>query len=261
MSTGHSQELALLDQASRLLAEANSLEEITSFHDKVAFVQLCIKEAKLGLTLLNQAAEAKLRAERKAGILLHSMHLRGGDRRSKGHAVPLKLENLGVSHQESKRWQQVASVPYHEFLDYFRIANQLGQEATRAGLLRAAKESRGPRCSKPLDRQQRATTAVIECDSALLDELLEEHANHCQLLDSILRPFYEEREQALQRCEKRFLGQLIREMIEQISQLSIILRKPVTFGRDGCGSVVSKTCAAGYAERALAPPMGSPRPG
>jgi hypothetical protein len=120
MSTSRSQELALLDEASRLLAEANSLDEIKSLHDKVAGVHFYIKEARLGLVLLNQAAEAKLRAERKAGLLLREMHLRGGDRKSKVAPRPLilKLEDLGISRHQSKQWQRVALVPDREFCDY-----------------------------------------------------------------------------------------------------------------------------------------------
>jgi hypothetical protein len=74
----------------------------------------------------------------------------------------------------------------------------------------------------------------MEYESSLLDELLEEHANHCQLMDSILRPIYEEPEHELQPCEKRFLGQLMREMNEQIGEMIMILRTPVAFGPDGC---------------------------
>jgi hypothetical protein len=89
-------ELAALDQASRLLAEAQSLDEVRSIRDKAEAFRTYAKAAQLGLDMQNRAAELKLRAERKAGSFLASLRLRGGDRRSKGHRVTLKLEELGI---------------------------------------------------------------------------------------------------------------------------------------------------------------------
>src|SRR5882672_7752510 len=110
-----SRELAVLDQASRMLVEAKSLEEIKSIRDKAEAARNYVKAAKLGLELQNCAAEVKLRAERKAGGLLRSLRLRGGDRKSKRHPAPLKLAELGISRDQSKRWLRIASVSDVEF--------------------------------------------------------------------------------------------------------------------------------------------------
>ena len=110
MSTTANTELAVLDQATRLLAQANSLEDIKTIHDKAEAVRTYAKAAQLGLGLQNRAAELKLRAERKAGASLTALRLRGGDRRSKGHRASLKLDNLGISSDQSKRWQRIASM-------------------------------------------------------------------------------------------------------------------------------------------------------
>src|SRR3954453_20769306 len=110
-----SRELAILNQASRMLDEAKSLEKIKSIRDKAEAARNYVKAAKLGLDLQNCAAEIKLRAERKAGGLLRSLRLRGGDRKSKWHADPLKSADLGVSRNQSKRWQHIASVSNGEF--------------------------------------------------------------------------------------------------------------------------------------------------
>src|SRR3954471_22700278 len=105
-----SRELAMIDQASRMLDEAKSLEEIKTIRDKAEAVRNYVKAAKLGLELQNCAAEVKLRAERKAGGLLRSLKLRGGDRKSKRHAASLKLADLCISRDQSKRWQHIATV-------------------------------------------------------------------------------------------------------------------------------------------------------
>jgi hypothetical protein len=45
------------------------------------------------------------------------MELRGGDRRSNGHDDRLKLADLGLDHNQSKRWQQ-ASLPEEEYVRF-----------------------------------------------------------------------------------------------------------------------------------------------
>src|ERR1700704_2275498 len=125
-----SRELVVLDQASRMLDEAKSLEEIKSIRDKAEAARNYVKAAKLGLELQNCAAEVKLRAERKAGGLLRSLKLRGGDRKSKGHAASLKLADLGISRDQSKRWQHIASVPDAEFTRYLTSKGDQGREIT-----------------------------------------------------------------------------------------------------------------------------------
>jgi hypothetical protein len=224
MSTGCSQELALLDKASQLLAEANSLEEIKSFHDKVDGLQTYIRDAKLGLTYLNQAAEAKLRAERKAGTALHSMHLRGGNRRSKlmPLTLRLKLEDLGVSRQESMRWQRVAAVPEREFCDYFRLANELGEEVTLAGLLRFAarnavcstSSSELPRCQviRPCDGTQRPETDRV---------LFAEVGHDLGLIWNVLERLCEQPELPFEVWQRRMVGRYMHDISDIFRKLKL----------------------------------------
>src|SRR4051812_14843110 len=118
MPSSHFQGLAVLDQVSQLLEEAKSLEEIKEIRDKAEAARSYARAAKLGLELQNRAAELRLRAERKAGQFLRSMKLRGGDRRSKLHRPTLKLDALGISRQQSMRWQRVASISEEDFCSY-----------------------------------------------------------------------------------------------------------------------------------------------
>jgi hypothetical protein len=50
----------------------------------------------------------------------------------------VKLEYLGISRQQSRRWQQLASISEEDFAKYIQTANELGREVTSAGLLRMA---------------------------------------------------------------------------------------------------------------------------
>jgi hypothetical protein len=103
MGGKNAHELVLLDQAGQALAEARSLDEIKIVRDKAVAVRKYAQSASLGLDVQNRAAEVKLRAERQAGKLLAELMLRGGDRRSKGHSDRLKLNDLGLTSNQSKR--------------------------------------------------------------------------------------------------------------------------------------------------------------
>jgi hypothetical protein len=212
-----SRELAVLDQASRMLDEAKSLEEIKSIRDKAEAARNYVKAAKLGLELQNCAAEVKLRAERKAGGLLRSLKLRGGDRKSKGHADPLILADLGISRNESKRWQRIASVSDAEFARYLKNMADEGREITSAGLLRIPVKGQSVARGTPASRAQDLSPWPAKNGSAA--EMLEELMNHCKLLRDILRPVYEDAGPELKRGEKCLVGRLIGEMTSLIGEL------------------------------------------
>jgi hypothetical protein len=65
-------------------------------------------------------------------------HLAGSEL---GPPLPPTLDDLGVTTDESHRWQAVASVPPEERQAYVAEAQQREQEVTRAGLLRFARPS------------------------------------------------------------------------------------------------------------------------
>jgi hypothetical protein len=208
-------ELAVLDEACRLLEEAKSLEDVKTLRDKAQAAKTFIKAARLGLDLQNRAAELKLRAERKAGKLLSALHLRGGNRRSKRHRAPLKLEDLGISRDQSRRWQHVASVTDEEFSRFLQDTIDRGGEITSAGLMRIARRAQARPRRRPVE-----DAVYSDSDTSVPNELLVELTNHCQLLAEVLRPVYQEAALDLRKVERRVIGRLIGEMTGLISQLS-----------------------------------------
>jgi hypothetical protein len=222
MFISESRELAVLDQASQILEEARSLEDVKVIRDKAEAARTFIRAARLGLDLQNRAAELKLRAERKAGQFLASLKLRGG-RRSKGHAVTLKLEDLGISRQQSKRWQAVASVSERRFLDYLQEANQQGREVTSAGLLRLARKSAdlSELCRRACGVASRpASTKEVERSDFASCDIIDELKNHCHLLSDVLRPMYQDGMLEFKPAERRIVGRLLDEMRDLIWQLN-----------------------------------------
>ena len=67
---GPTHSIALLSQARNAIAEARTLDELKSIRDKAEAVRKYAEAAGLGLEIQNQAAEMKLRAERRAGGML-----------------------------------------------------------------------------------------------------------------------------------------------------------------------------------------------
>ena len=118
-------------------------DEIKLIRDKAEAVRKYAQSALLGLDVQNRAAEVKLRAERQAGKLLGQLTLRGGDRRSKSHSDRLKLDDLGLTPNQSKRWQLEARVPENLFREHVEQTCEDGKELTSAGLMRLAKRLNG----------------------------------------------------------------------------------------------------------------------
>lgn len=73
MSTGNSLELASVRQVHSALSNATTLVEVKELRDKAEAVRQNVRSARAGLTDQNLAAEAKLRAERKAGEMLAAL--------------------------------------------------------------------------------------------------------------------------------------------------------------------------------------------
>ena len=204
MGSSQVHELALLDQAGRALAEAQSFGQIKEIRDKAEAVRKYAQSASLGLGIQNRAAEVKLRAERQAGKLLAQMTLRGGDRRSKNHCERLKLEDLGVSRNQSTRWQVQARLPENMFREHIKQMCESGKELTSARLLRLARQwdesNRGNGLVHDRHGHRAKRNGKLNgirpgngddrSPANPLAEMLSELTNHHQLLDNVLQPIY-----------------------------------------------------------------------
>lgn len=230
--------LVLLDQAGQALAEASSFEQIKDIRDKAEAVRKYAQSASLGLDIQNRAAEVKLQAERQAGKLLSQLSLRGGDRRSKSRRERLKLDDLGISRNQSTRWQMQAKVPENIFRDYIKQTCEAGKELTSANFMRLAK-----RWDEPLDHHptngKNGHSANGHGNSSLdrfrprddrsqlanMAEIVSELRNHHQVLDGILKPIYQAENVTLRPAERRVLQYLLTETRELFNRLDVLQHK------------------------------------
>jgi phage N-6-adenine-methyltransferase len=137
--------LAQLSQASRMLAEASSLEDIQQIRGIAQMASEYAKAAKLGLEAQNTAAEIKIRAERKAGELLSKLK-RDAPQQARitsklGNDSPYRqaLRDSDTSYQDANRWQQVALIPEIRFESFIDEAKENGQEITTNKAVQLAK--------------------------------------------------------------------------------------------------------------------------
>ena len=180
-----------------MLASAKTFADIKSIRDAAKAAQVYVKAARRGLEVQNRAAVIRIQAERKAGQWLADLKLRGGDRKSKskGRRAPLKLEHLGITRDESKRWQKEASVSEEDFQKYVAASNQRAREVSSAGLIRLASNgslSDGNGKSHGIASLQRLAVPplpeISSNGSSDAKELVHDIANHRLLLATLLTP-------------------------------------------------------------------------
>jgi hypothetical protein len=111
-----------------------------------------------------RAQEVRMRAERHCGMLLKEMQKRRaratghGDQKSESrHATPIStLKDLGVTKDQSYRWQKMAEIPNKEFESQFGK----GKRPTTSGLVREQGEKAKPKPDPELLHKQKLSTLV-----------------------------------------------------------------------------------------------------
>lgn len=155
--------LAHFNAAGRELAKITSVDEAKEVRDKAEAVRLYLKKARGSLTLQNQAAEIKIRAERRMGELLAKTVQRGRAPKTSHHG---RFLPEGINFNQSSRYQAIASIPTENLERH--LAETIAKaeeddktELTSTGVLRLAKAYR---------KQRKRSRATIQ-DGCTVDDL------------------------------------------------------------------------------------------
>ncbi|MDR5801176.1 hypothetical protein [Caballeronia sp. LZ001] len=150
-------QLVRYEQARNALAECQRIDEVKDIRDKAEAMAAYARQAK-DQDLIQMATEIKVRAERKAGEMLRQSADSGeraanGDNRhttktSNDTTSKPTLTDLGITRDQSSRWQSLASMSDTHFETAVETAKQSAGEVTTAFMLREAKKH------KPAGRPQ-----------------------------------------------------------------------------------------------------------
>lgn len=121
------------DDMCRAIAEAHRVDEAKDYRDKAEALRAYAKQAN-NRDAEVQFAEIKVRAEIKCGELLRDMAERGerAAGRPEKESQPATLSSLGLSRDESSRFQQAASAPREAVEEAFAEARRTQVPVTSA---------------------------------------------------------------------------------------------------------------------------------
>jgi hypothetical protein len=163
--------LVKYEAARTALAAAHRVDEVKSIRDKAQALAAYAKQAR-DTQMVQWATEIKVRAERRAGEMLAQAKERGEVREgrpgklSAGSTVS-SLPKLGITRDQSSRWQRLADMPEEHFETAVETAKATAGAVTSAHMLRLAEELRANRdleeqleeARNNLDRASRADAA------------------------------------------------------------------------------------------------------
>jgi hypothetical protein len=171
-------QLVRYEAARTALAEAHRVDEVKEIRDKAEAMAAYARQAK-DTQLVQYATEIKVRAERKAGELLRQAAEKR-ERADRGKPSEMSkattLSDMGITRDQSSRWQQVASIPDEHFEAAVEMAKNSAGEVTTAFMLREAKKSR------PVGKPRKGKKA-----QRMLQELEEAKARGVSMLSTYAR--------------------------------------------------------------------------
>ena len=144
----HMGTLVSISKARKALAAATSLDDILTIRNQAVAIKTYMKASGESLLVQNQAAEIKMRAERKAGTITAAIPKSNPGRRKKGlgdsvSPKPKKeiLEDAGLSKKQANRLETIAGIPDDVFEDFVDVdtTTEAGEEITQAKALQVAK--------------------------------------------------------------------------------------------------------------------------
>jgi N6-adenosine-specific RNA methylase IME4 len=148
--------IALLDveKARALLSKSKDLVEIRELKDKAKTVEVYLRAKNAAVEAQQDAAEIRLRAERRLGELIADMPKAkgGGDTRGAAGAKstgtrarpvvpqPPTLADRGIRKQDAAKFQQLAAIPVKKFDALLDVTRKKGERITASAPLKLVRQ-------------------------------------------------------------------------------------------------------------------------
>ena len=183
-------ELVKWDELSVMISEADDINTLKEFTDKLEALRILAKQSKESLETQNRIAEYRLKVERKKGAWLDENMPRGalpGSNNKNGvRTSRLTLENIGVTRNESSRARKLAAMSDQAFEQFLEYCREGDHEITLKGAASAAFRSQ----RREEQDQRIEATRIVEADSDFIlgesaEEIskLEDESVSCYLID------------------------------------------------------------------------------
>lgn len=152
-------QLLPVEQARALLAQSKNVDEVKDVADKAKAVALYLRMKDASIDSQNDAAEIRLRAERRLGELMKEMPKAKAGRPSEigPKDGPISYADQGIDKRDAAKWQALASIPEKKFEQFVDDARKKGERITSNALTQAAKVTK--QAAKRTEKEKAAKSA------------------------------------------------------------------------------------------------------
>lgn len=137
--------LLTVEKAQQFLAQSKNVDEVRDVADKAKAVALYLRSRNASIESQNDAAEIRLRAERRLGELTKEMERASGGRpgktarESREVSKGAALKAAGIKQQDASKWERLADIDPADFEDYVAETRAKGERITASAPLKLAR--------------------------------------------------------------------------------------------------------------------------
>lgn len=154
-------QLVQFDKARAALAAAHSIDEVKQIRDQAEAMRQYIRQQKGSLIMQNQAAEIKIRAERRAGEMLKEIE-RIEPQKAVSHSMMEHdiltytevLKQNEIASVTAHRWQLEAEVPEEKLERFIAESIEKAEELTSRAILSMAMKARNEAKKEPTSEEE-----------------------------------------------------------------------------------------------------------
>lgn len=153
--TDEAPQMLSVERAREFLAKSKSVDEVRDVADKAKAVALYLRSRDASIESQNDAAEIRLRAERRLGELTselpkqHGARGKAGPGRGKNGVAqsdsvlsPPTLAEQGIKKQDAAKWQQLAKIPEKKFEKFVEETKAKGERLTSSAPLKMVRQEK-----------------------------------------------------------------------------------------------------------------------